>query len=260
VYLGISSSEAFAAADPSYPCCTFRGSVIALDVQTGAIVWRTYTVPEGYSGGAVWGGTPVVDGKRHAVYITTGQNYSAPDDVFACLDALGGDVEAAAGCVAPHDYADAVLALDMSTGAIKWARRLQSFDVWSLACGNEDFGLPRLDTCKSPTSPDYDVGAASLFTVRWGAEQGEGAHPSGDTDRRDLLGAGQKSGVYWALDPDNGSVVWATQVGPGSARGGILWGSATDGQRVYVAAANWESVAVTLIPSGQTTTSGWVYW
>jgi polyvinyl alcohol dehydrogenase (cytochrome) len=65
VYIGVSSSEAFAAADPMYPCCTFRGSVIALDVNTGAILWRTYTVPEGYSGGAVWGGTPVVDTKCH---------------------------------------------------------------------------------------------------------------------------------------------------------------------------------------------------
>jgi polyvinyl alcohol dehydrogenase (cytochrome) len=186
----------------------------------------------------------VVDTKRHSVYITTGQNYSAPDDVFACLDAVGGDLAVAAACLAPNDYTDAILALDISTGAIKWARRLQSFDVWSLACGNADFGLPQLDICKSPESPDYDVVTANLFTVE------------GDDDRRDLLGADQKSGVYWALDPDNGDIVWATQVGPGSARGGILWGSATDGKRVYVAAANWESVEVTLTPSGQTTTSG----
>jgi polyvinyl alcohol dehydrogenase (cytochrome) len=157
---------------------------------------------------------------------------------------VGGDLAAATTCLAPDDYTDAILALDMSTGALKWARRLQSFDVWSLACGNADFGLPQLDICKSPESPDYDVVAANLFTV------------GGDDDRRDLLGADQKSGIYWALDPDNGDIVWATQVGPGSARGGILWGSATDSKRVYVAAANWESVEVTLTPSGQTTTSG----
>jgi polyvinyl alcohol dehydrogenase (cytochrome) len=234
------------------PCCSFRGSFLALDVNTGAILWRTTTVPEGYSGGAVWGGTPVVDTKRHAVYVTTGQNYSAPEAVFACLEAVDGDLEAAAACLAPDDYADAILALDMSTGAIKWGRRLQSFDVWSLACGTDDGAFPPLDTCKAPESPDYDVGAASLLTVT-----GEGGQQrANDIGPRDLLGVGQKSGIYWALDPDDGSIVWATQVGPGSDRGGILWGSATDGNRVYVAAANWKSVEVPLTPSGQITTSG----
>ena len=62
-YVGISSIEWLFAADPDYPCCTFRGSVVALDVNTGEIIWKTYTVPDivGYSGNAVWGPTPVLD-------------------------------------------------------------------------------------------------------------------------------------------------------------------------------------------------------
>jgi polyvinyl alcohol dehydrogenase (cytochrome) len=102
-----------------------------------------------------------------------------------------------------------------------------------------------LDICQTPDSPDFDFGAgANLFTVA------DGGKP------RDLLGAGQKSGIYWALNPANGEVVWATQVGPGSQRGGIVWGPATDGKRVYVAAANFEGVEMTLFPSGERTTSG----
>lgn len=158
LYIGVSSQEEWLAGDASYVCCTFRGSLLALDVNTGTILWRTYVVPEGYSGGAIWGSTPVVDPKRHAIYITTGNNYSAPDEVFACLEAVGGDIRAAAGCLAPDDDADAIIALDMHTGAIKWGRRLQSFDVWSVACGLPLPGFPPLDTCKAPDSPDYDYG------------------------------------------------------------------------------------------------------
>jgi polyvinyl alcohol dehydrogenase (cytochrome) len=248
LYIGVSSQEEWFAADPTYECCSFRGSVLALDVNSGRIVWRTYVVPEGYSGGAIWGSTPVVDTKRRAIYVTTGNNFSAPDDVYRCLDEVYGELEAAAHCLARNDYADAIVALDMDTGAIKWGRRLQSFDVWTVACGVPEFGFPpQLDICKAPNSPDYDFGAgANLFTVH------DGGTP------RDLLGAGQKSGIYWALNPDNGNIVWATQVGPGSLRGGIVWGTATDGKRVYVAAANFDRAEQTLVPSGQTIT--WGFW
>ena len=67
----------------------------------------------------------------------------------------------------------------------------------------------------------------------------------------DLVGAGQKSGQYWALDPDTGAVVWVTQAGPGGTAGGLQWGSAVDGKRVYTANANSNSgsLAVDLVRS-----------
>ena len=94
-------------------------------------------------------------------------------------------------------------------------------------------------------SPDYDFGQGpALFTAR--SPQGE---------KVDLLGVGQKSSQYWALDPDTGAVVWVTQVGPGGVGGGLQWGSATDGSRIYVAEANSESKSWTLA-SGDTVNSG----
>src|SRR6266566_3131065 len=100
---------------------------------------------------------------RH-FYPLKAYNYSAPEAVYTCLDAVGGDLEAAAGCLAPDDYADAILALDLGSGAIQWGQRLQSFDVWSAACGVPLFNPPPLDTCRSPDSPDYDFGTgANLF-------------------------------------------------------------------------------------------------
>ena len=71
-----------------------------------------------------------------------------------------------------------------------------------------------------------------------------------------IVGFGQKSGIYWALNPDNGNIVWSTPVGPGASLGGIQWGTATDGQRIYVAIANSDHLPYTLVPSGQQITWG----
>jgi polyvinyl alcohol dehydrogenase (cytochrome) len=241
VFVGVSSNEELFAANPAYPCCTFRGSVLALDARTGAVIWRGYTVPPGYSGGAVWGSTPVIDPKRGAVYITTGNNYSVPAEVADCAEVAIDDAEAAA-CLAEDDYVDSILAFDLRDGTRKWGTRVQGFDAWTIACI-----LPPTPAnwCPFPTSPDYDFGSGpNLFTVHAGGAP------------RDLLGAGQKSGIYWALDPDDGSVVWSTLVGPGGPAGGIQWGSATDGERVYVAINNGFHQPYTLSPSGETITWG----
>jgi polyvinyl alcohol dehydrogenase (cytochrome) len=82
--------------------------------------------------------------------------------------------------------------------------------------------------CPFPsTGPDYDFGSApNELTYQ---------SPTGP---KTIIGAGQKSGIYYALDPDTGAVLWQTQVGPGSSLGGMEWGSATDGARIYVAIAN----------------------
>jgi polyvinyl alcohol dehydrogenase (cytochrome) len=120
-----------------------------------------------------------------------------------------------------------VMALDLKTGAIKWASVAIPSDSFNASCiipGNPS-------NCPQPAGPDYDFGQGpALFTV----------HPKGSGKPVDLLGAGQKSGQYWAFNPDNGAVVWVTQVGPGGTLGGLEWGSATDGTRIYVAITNNE--------------------
>jgi polyvinyl alcohol dehydrogenase (cytochrome) len=92
VYVGVSSfEEAKAALSPGYQCCTFRGSVVALNANTGRILWKTYTVPTGYGSGAVWGSTPAVDHKRGSLFVTTDKNYSAPQKVLDCVAAASGN-------------------------------------------------------------------------------------------------------------------------------------------------------------------------
>jgi polyvinyl alcohol dehydrogenase (cytochrome) len=226
VYVGVASQEeALAAFVPGYQL-SFRGSMLALDLGTGAILWKTYTAPNGFTGTAVWGSSPAIDTKRGQVYIATGNNYSVPQPVLDCVSAAGGDPTATAACLPPDDYFDSIMALDMVTGAIRWSTRAIPYDAWTVDC------IPFIgdgNNCPNPAGPDYDFGQApALFTVK----------PDGKGKSRDLVGAGQKSGQYWALNPDTGAVQWVTQAGPGGTAGGLQWGSAVDGKRVYTANAN----------------------
>ena len=263
VYVGVASTEEgiIIVQGRQYPCCTARGSILALNKRTGAIVWQTYTLPEQtatpaerFAGAGVWGSTAAIDVLRNSLYVGTGNAYWAPDSVRLCIQAnnLSGnlDQDPTAKCTVEweranhaHVYVDSILSLDLQTGRVKWSRRLWGADVWNVAC----FGIPNYDNfwCPTPTGPDFDFAQGpTLFTVV--TKKGP----------RQLVGAGQKSGVYWALDPSDGTVVWSHQVGPGSAFGGMEWGSAVDLKRVYAALVNLNHLPYTLQPSGQSASAG----
>ena len=136
VYVGVSSlEEAIAAFVPGYICCSFRGSMAALDLATGKILWKTYLTPSAdFPGNAVWGSSPAIDTKRRSVYIGTGNNYNVPDTVLACITAAGGNPTAERACLPADNHFDSILSLDMRTGAIKWATSALPFDAWTVAC------------------------------------------------------------------------------------------------------------------------------
>jgi polyvinyl alcohol dehydrogenase (cytochrome) len=191
---------------PEYECCTFRGSVSALEAGTGAPVWKTYTVDEkqlrgtnargkrqwGPAGGGIWA-SPTIDPRRGAVYVSTGNGYADP----------------------AQPMTDAVLALDLQSGRVRWARQLLSNDSWTLGCRATNTGNPN---CPLALGPDYDFSASpALATI----------------DGRDLLVLPQKSGMTYALDPDRqGALVWQHRIGQGSGRGG-QWGGAVDDRQAY---------------------------
>lgn len=196
--------------DPAYPCCTFRGSVTAVRVADGSIVWKTYlvdppmktgatsvgTATYGPSGAGVWS-TPTVDPARGVLYITTGDNYSHPATATS----------------------DAIVALDLKSGRIVWSQQTTPKDVYNSACGTKGAN------CPEESGPDYDYGSSAML-VRT---------PQG----RDILVAGQKSGVVYALDPaDKGRMLWQTRVGKGGTNGGVQWGPASDGRNVYVSVSD----------------------
>src|SRR5579864_6929861 len=234
VYQGVSSNEESLADNPGYACCTFRGSMVALNLKSGRIRWKTYTLPSnggqpgGYSGGAIWQPPVVGNGM---VYAGTGNNYTVPAGVEQCMQAN----PQATNCTAPNDYLETVLALDPNTGAVRWATRLSGYDAWTVAC------LPGQTptNCPTPQGADWDLG-------------GSGGNLVGN-----LIGFGQKSGIYWALNPSTGAILWGTPAGPGGVLGGIEFGTATDGQRIYVAEANYGHLSYPLKSGHTTTGSSW---
>jgi polyvinyl alcohol dehydrogenase (cytochrome) len=255
VIVGVASNEEADAIPASYPCCSFRGSVVALNDHTGATEWKTYTVPPnsgpcaspnpatgcGYSGNAVWD-TPAVDVSTGQVFVGTGNNYTTPDAAVTCKDNADANHTSDASCTAADDYFDSVLSLSLSDGHVIWGHKIEGWDAWNVACA---FEPPGATWCPSVQSPDYDFGGAgpNLITV--------GKGKKADT----LVGVGQKSGVYWAFDEATGAIVWHTLVGPGSSLGGIEWGTAYDGDQIYVPNANFYGIPQTL-PGGGTATGG----
>ncbi|KAL0343904.1 UNVERIFIED_CONTAM: hypothetical protein Sangu_1277800 [Sesamum angustifolium] len=83
----------------------------------------------------------------------------------------------------------------------------------------------------------------------------------------DIIVAVQKSGFAWALDRNNGNLVWSTEAGPGGTLGGGTWGAATDNRRVYTnianipynATTNPVSIANGVLFAGSTYRTGPVY-
>jgi len=222
VYAGVSSREESFAINSTY-VPTFRGSVVALNLDTGAIIWQFKTVPSGYAGGAVWGGNIVVApalGTEGLVFAGTGNNYGLPAAVTSCLNEPGvaGNVTAQYACLSPADYVDAILALNMKTGALVWSRRFEGADTWTVGCL-----LTGEPGCPVPTGKDADFASAPNLLNSpslVGMPDDRGGVSNGW-----LLGAGEKSGIYWGLNPANGGLFWATQVGKGE----ILWGSSVVG-------------------------------
>lgn len=196
--MGVSSLEE---ALPAEQCCTFRGSLVKLSVRTGKVLWQTYMLPDnggklgGYSGAAIWGSSPAIDVFRKHVYVATGNLYTAPPEVLRCQEEQNnqtGKPTHPDQCIGPDVNFNSILALDIDSGKIIWSRQLGGYDVFYFACL-----VPNNPDCPPGPNADADFGEAPmLLTIR----------PNGRS--RDIAVAVQKSGFAWALDRDNGDIVW----------------------------------------------------
>jgi polyvinyl alcohol dehydrogenase (cytochrome) len=192
-----------------YPCCTFRGSVSAIDANTGRVVWKSYTIAEepkprgtskegvqlwGPAGAGIWS-APTVDARRRAIYVTTGNGYAEP----------------------PTRTSDAVLALDMDTGRIRWVYQPTVNDIFAGGCRAEN---PDNPNCPAKGGPDHDFSMSPVLARR--------------SNGQDVLVVQQKSGMVYGLDPDKeGALVWQYRASQGNGLGG-QWGAAVDERQVYV--------------------------
>jgi polyvinyl alcohol dehydrogenase (cytochrome) len=206
LYVAVSSLEE-GTADPSYACCTFRGSVVALDAATGRRLWKRYSIDEAPrqsgvtkagtkifspSGAAIWN-TPTLDAKRGLLYVGTGNNYTGPANARS----------------------NSVLALDLKTGPVAWHWQIVAGDAWNVGC------MVGLDSCPANSGPDFDIGSGTML----------GALPDGS----ERLFVGLKSGMVISVDPaQHDRAIWSNRIGRGSIQGGIQFGMAYDGTRLYV--------------------------
>ena len=209
LYVPVASLEEGSAAWPTYECCTFRGSVVVLDARTGGQVWKTYVIDEepvrtdtnpagaqrwGPSGAGIWS-SPTLDPDRNVLYVATGDNYSDPVTATS----------------------DAIMALSMETGEVLWVNQTFPGDAWTIGCLAAEENLRA--GCPDGAGPDFDFGSSPVLTTL-------------PTGQRVLL-VGQKSGVLYGVDADDGTTLWETRVADGGIIGGIEWGISLENDVVY---------------------------
>jgi len=208
LYVPLASREEAAGGGPDYPCCTFRGSIVALDADTGKQAWKTFIIGKepkptkknsrgvqlyAPSGGGIWA-TPTVDEARGALYIGTGDAYSRPVSATTT---------------------DAVMALDLATGKPRWTVQHTPDDAWLVGC---EAANPS-ENCPANIGPDWDFGDSPIMRTL--------------NDGRAIVISGQKSGEVYAQDVRDGKVIWKATLVEKLARGEITFGGAADDQRVY---------------------------
>jgi len=222
LFVGTASGEEIASVATDYACCTFRGSLMALNAATGATLWKTYTVEEprptkknkagtqmwGPSGAPIWT-APTIDPQKNVVYVTTGDNYSDPTSANS----------------------DAFMAFDRDSGKILWSRQITPNDAYTSSCR-----MPDKTNCPEANGPDVDFASSAILVSLGGGQR--------------ALVAGQKSGVVHAVDPDhNGMVLWSTRIGKGGTIGGVQWGSSADANNAYVALSDAGRISLTYTAS-----------
>lgn len=211
LFVPVASGEEGAGAQPDYQCCRFRGGLVALNAGTGEQIWKSYTIGEpqptkknavgtqlwGPSGAPIWT-SPAIDEKRHAVYVTTGDNYSDPTT----------------------NTSDAFIAFDIDTGKVLWQRQMTRGDAYTSACR-----LPDATNCPDSDGPDFDFASSPILVTL----------PSGN---RVLVAGQKSGLVHALDPDRHGELLWQTRVGKGGTMGGVQWGSAADGSKAYVAVSD----------------------
>ena len=207
VYVPTASWEESRPLNEAYVCCTFRGSVVAYRIADGEQLWKSWLVTE----------TPEQTAIREDGIALFGPS-GAPSWSAPTLDVGRGLLYVTTGnnYTGQTAMSDAVVAIRLADGGIEWVQQITVGDEFNLYCRSLPEGCP---------GEDMDFGSSAVHVVF--------------DDGAERLVAGQKSGLVFALDPaDNGALVWQARVGEGGINGGVQWGMASDGERVYAAVSD----------------------
>jgi len=202
MFVPLSSFEVGLAANPFYGCCTTSGGMAAIKTSNGDGLWFRRTIPT----------QPHVTG-RHYLFVENQAPSGAPAWAAPTLDTNGGILYFGSGqnySRPTTNTSDSIFALNARDGSVRWIHQFTSGDAYNTSCDLSE-GHPN---CPKPMGPDLDFGAPPIL-----------AHT---LDGRELLIAGEKSGAVYALDPNDGAIVWTYRAGRGGALGGVHWGMAVD--------------------------------
>jgi polyvinyl alcohol dehydrogenase (cytochrome) len=209
VFVPITSAEVGAAVDGDYNCCFSSGGVVALNVRTGEEIWHHRVITE----------IAKETGKKK-----NGKSFYGPSGApvwcSPTIDLKRGRIYIGTGenyTYPTTQTSDAIQALDMKTGRVVWNFQATTDDAYNGSC-------PYFINCPAKSGPDLDFGMAPILVTK--------------KDGKEILLAGQKSGVVYALSPESGQVIWKTRIGKGGMLGGIHWGMASDGNKVYASNAD----------------------
>ncbi len=185
VAIGVASNEEFATLDPTYVCCSSRGSMALVDPKNGAIIWQTFMVSDaeisaGASGSSIWT-TPTYDKKLKLIYAATGNNFSQPTNATS----------------------DAMLAFDANTGEIVWINQRTANDEWN-------FRFPF-----SMEHPDFDFGdSVQVYTLSNGQRVVGAGQKSGFYHTLDAeTGVDGLATQKWRAPTATGGVLWDEESG-----------------------------------------------
>lgn len=250
VFTGVSANGA------SGPNATFRTDLASVNALTGHVNWTSYVLPDnggqpgGYAGATMFG-SPSVDVTDGLVFGAFGQPYTEPASVAACNATAPNDFFSES-CEQPGADWDSLVAFDITTGRVVWSHRVVGDGPRAQACDGQP---AQVTWCPlAADTPIAPVGTAGRgFGDTWDLG---GAPPNVfRINGRDVVGVGEKSGVYLLLDAKTGAFVWNTLVGPGGDQGGFEWGTAYDGNRIYVSLTDQHHIAYELSEQGHLTST-----
>jgi outer membrane protein assembly factor BamB len=231
IFIGASSQEESATADPTYKCCNFIGvfAAYSFDTKTNKfkLLWNVHTLPKGkgWAGASVWGSQPAIDPARNQVFIGTGNTYVYPTEYEKCLNKP-------ASCLPSDVWQESIIALDISTGKVNWRKSISPLDGWVMSCGYAGAPTSSSALCPFAPGPDADFGMAPTFVP---AALGDG------TTRNDSVIIGQKNGNLYSVNAVTGDIQWNIITSPDSDAGGLSWGIAVDNFQIYFTAINFGS-------------------
>ena len=152
LYVPVASGEEASGAVPTYECCKFRGSIVALDAATGKQVWKTYTIDE-----------PAADEeerRRHAALRTVGRAGVGDAGDRSGEARARTSPPATTTAIPASPMSDAFVAMDLETGRILWHRQMTPNDAYTAACR-----LPDKTNCADSNGPDWDFGASPMLVT-----------------------------------------------------------------------------------------------